>query len=809
MPRRVMMPVEQAHAREYAINWPPPRVAKSRIMRDLHNKYREEAENRGLSYYARTAFTRYLYAAMGKVQVDAVPPIIWPPLVAIPEPEHKVGDVLKFTEVGGPLTFEYEKVETPPTLLLPLRAHQQTLVAAQLRLEEEGVIHIENDRYVEVSASRISEPFGSGKTIAVIAIILLRQTPPLRPTWYRPYQVSGGVRDGMTISMPFMVKTVWGPNALLRPNLVFAEASVLLQWKNTLTTFAPSLRVLVIEKVFQLRKLKGYLDEGTLNDMYDIVIAKNGIITGSCEIDDPEESNQGKQRKIVAMIANMTRDKVWSRVIYDDYDMNKRHRTNCVVNALFTIFISATQSLKSIPMRVNVEYQSLYDLLLNQRMDVSALMKNSKVFGTEVNITNEKSFTDESTNVGKPEFRVYRIVNNRRQVADLIGALNLENPEHAAAILEAVRGDAIGAAAKIAGVEANSIEDLFKQMLAHQYEAFRKATVTIGWIDALDRDEFPSLPEPPASEEPYHQKHVYDQRPIDYKYPDIAGKVERVELECKETRIKSGGAIERMKSSLAEGECAVCCAELSGDDAVIVKCCSKILCADCSIKATRMQAGRGSCPNCRQPTSIGNMVFIGKAINISDILDEGKVEEALEGGMKALTINDAEEKKDGGVVEEIDPRNLSKIATLKHIINRNRVKHTVVDMKIPGLLMGTRELPEPTAAATKPLVFSKFDEGLDDIEDQLKKEGIKYIRMRGSAAELHATAEKFNNSTDACVLLINGEQYAAGINLQTATDLVFMHKILDPAIEAQIIGRLQRIGRTFKGIIHYLLYEEE
>ena len=41
------------------------------------------------------------------------------------------------------------------------------------------------------------------------------------------------------------------------------------------------------------------------------------------------------------------------------------------------------------------------------------------------------------------------------------------------------------------------------------------------------------------------------------------------------------------------------------------------------------------------------------------------------------------------------------------------------------------------------------------------------------------------------------------------TDLVFMHKILDKSIEAQVAGRGQRVGRRYELKIHYLLYDDE
>jgi hypothetical protein len=59
------------------------------------------------------------------------------------------------------------------------------------------------------------------------------------------------------------------------------------------------------------------------------------------------------------------------------------------------------------------------------------------------------------------------------------------------------------------------------------------------------------------------------------------------------------------------------------------------------------------------------------------------------------------------------------------------------------------------------------------------------------------------------VMLVNAQQYCAGLNLENTTDLVFFHRILDKNIEAQVAGRAQRIGRQSNLNIHYLLYNNE
>jgi hypothetical protein len=79
----------------------------------------------------------------------------------------------------------------------------------------------------------------------------------------------------------------------------------------------------------------------------------------------------------------------------------------------------------------------------------------------------------------------------------------------------------------------------------------------------------------------------------------------------------------------------------------------------------------------------------------------------------------------------------------------------------------------------------------------------------GNSNEIHKTQNEFNMCQTSCALVINSTQHCSGLNLQTATDLIFAHKINDSAIESQVVGRGHRIGRTNPLNIWYLLYDNE
>jgi SNF2 family DNA or RNA helicase len=56
--------------------------------------------------------------------------------------------------------------------------------------------------------------------------------------------------------------------------------------------------------------------------------------------------------------------------------------------------------------------------------------------------------------------------------------------------------------------------------------------------------------------------------------------------------------------------------------------------------------------------------------------------------------------------------------------------------------------------------------------------------------------------------LIDDSYFGVGLNIEYATDFIFIHKT-DPEIESQLIGRAQRFGRTEKLNIWKLLYPNE
>jgi SNF2 family DNA or RNA helicase len=691
---------------------------------------------------------------------------------------------------------------TPKGFKTKLLLHQQTVLAAMLGLEETRVVQGQTGgRYgnrkqrFETCAGLLSEKFGSGKTIMILALMVAKPMPDNKPV-YQVCRANGRTKNWQGPGeASFFIKKRFHQDLILKPTLLFVASSVVLQWKKAVKDFT-AFKVLSIASVYDLRKLYNCIQNKTIND-YDIVLVKNGNITGEFKINGYiEDKNKKKQRKIYNIIANISRGHCWSRVVLDDYDIIKLPRPTAFMNGLFTWFISATDFHISSKVGESVEHSNIHDVLTYHNIDLQKMASATHLKKT-LNVCNDEKYTEDSISVGKPVFWAHTLVNKNKQYVQMIGAMAGDKANE---IMEMLNGDAIGTAAEHAGIKSDNITDIFKKILQNQYDKYTLSVATLGWIETLDIDGFVDLDDP-DEEDVYYQKHVYEQRPIEYKYPDIKGKVVAVQEACEVSKTESGTAIDRVKDNIKEGDCPVCCCDLNDDDAIIVRCCGKILCADCGIQGTNLvRYGTyiiGKCPNCRASIGFTDLIFLEEGFDLEDIITEEQKKE--------------EEPEEIPEDVEIVEKDKTKFDILRKIIlgeNLPNKQEKIVTIK--GMLEGIKELPEAPKEHRKTIIFSKFDESLNEMEKKMKENGIGFKRLGGTASQIHAVATEFQDSYDGVnVLLINGEKYASGLNLQSATDLVFMHKIMDRNIESQIIGRIQRLGRVYKAHVHYILYDDE
>lgn len=699
--------------------------------------------------------------------------------------------------------------------VIALKHHQKVAVQAMLDLEKNGSVEVSDQsiagspvRKILTSAGVCSNKFGSGKTMIILAMIQANPTPKIKPSMMQ-------VGD-IVVTRRF--------KTYLKPNLIIVGSSVLDQWESEIRR-CTSLNVLVIRDVFKIRLLyqlviQGYCHEGnTIND-YDVIIVKNGLVTGAFNV--PElcaELSSRAQRPLIACIADMSKHTTWSRVFLDDFDTINIDKDAYAINAGFTWFISATRKIpKSIRSFESYRKTYLEKVTPSQVVhpEISRYSYNEIFFNSELfyyfNIRTDSAFTEQSVQVAKPEFLLYKFRNPNLKFVQLIGAMG--DVAAAQDILELLNGDAIETAADRAGIKSNSVGDIFQKLLGDQFELFRKATTVLDFISKAYEIDLDRLPQPPLDRETgmpttYGKRKLYkvpDPEPILYNYgKTLWPLLKEAETETRARRDKVSVGIERVKNNIKLGNCGVCSLPFEGDDIFIMRCCSFIMCADCTVMSTNLKRNdqfvSGRCPQCTGKIGFNDLIFLNNDFDL-DAFDNNTSE--------ALVIKPAE-KSESAVIDTFeDQDHMTKIDVTVQIIRgevlfRNKKK---ANIHIPGLIEGVIDLPAAKPEELRTLVFADQEETLNNLTKRLTEENIKFQRLQGYPHEKAKTVEALR-SGEISVILINGAKDCAGLNLQFASDLVFYKRLSENAVEAQVGGRMQRIGRTNKARFHYLLYDNE
>jgi SNF2 family DNA or RNA helicase len=101
------------------------------------------------------------------------------------------------------------------------------------------------------------------------------------------------------------------------------------------------------------------------------------------------------------------------------------------------------------------------------------------------------------------------------------------------------------------------------------------------------------------------------------------------------------------------------------------------------------------------------------------------------------------------------------------------------------------------------LIFVQFPDLMKKVAEALTANEVRFLEIKGSAAQKSKNLEKFQNDSMERVLLLNVmDESASGANLTSANHAIFLSPLLAPsqeiyqANETQAIGRLRRYGQS-------------
>lgn len=717
------------------------------------------------------------------------------------------------------LDASYEQADMqPPHLKVMLFPHQRTVVAAMIDLENVRKVKIDylsnllSNTYLETNAGMLTEKLGSGKSYEILGIISLNKQPrKVSEISYIENYVNTRMQQPTFKYNGFSIEVRRTYKKNFTSTLIFVGKSVMHQWL-TYITENTTFSVYVIENVLHLKQFYAQVKEDYhYFDSYDIILVKNGKITG--EFEPPELKNTYlsglKIKFIMSVFSELFKNYCFARVVLDDFDTLEIPKNSTVIPAYFTWFVSRTSSKYNYVYPKTNEYYTLQETLYGNRANYNNIWSNNNML-TTMNIQNTEEYINSCMHVGLLRHHIYRVDNPDEKYINMIGALQVGNAQD---IMQMINGDALQTAAETVGICSTSVADIFSKILGTNLANYKKH-LSIGSYITKVKDYFSDLdaPDPEEEEKPKMPKlekvkaNLLSSGPlkwirekVSHKFPEVEQVVLAVETENTKAKDICGAAIDRVKSCIKDKECPLCAEEFNDEDVntIILKCCGYVVCNFCIGKRMNLQVASTDnsittyCPRCREKIGFNSLIFISKNVNLDDIITDNITDEEV------MAPKEKEKEK---VKKKVD----CMIDVLEGRFGER------FNCTISGIAISERPLGEPTYR--KILIFACFPETLAHAEEELTRCKYKYINLHGTAKQNKLIVDKYllpQDHPDAInILLINGAKYCAGLNLQNTTDIIFLHRVIDHNTESQLIGRGVRIGRQNDLRVHWILYNQ-
>jgi len=218
--------------------------------------------------------------------------------------------------------------------------------------------------------------------------------------------------------------------------------------------------------------------------------------------------------------------------------------------------------------------------------------------------------------------------------------------------------------------------------------------------------------------------------------------------------------IEELKAkykTLLDEDCTICYSTIN--DPLLIPCCQNVFCGKCIMKW--METNK-SCPMCRSSINVKELVYI-KTDNKEEDKSDNKEEDKSD--------NKEEDKSDNKVSKQ----------------------DKVLELVSTGIFENR-----------KFLIFSMYDESFLIIRRVLQNHNIDFVEISGAKTTRDSKIKKFRENK-VNVVFLNSRFNGAGINLETATDIILYHE-MPQGIRDQVVGRALRIGREKSLTIHSLIF---
>lgn len=752
-----------------------------------------------------------------------------------------------------------EYIDTPPGLKKPLYDYQKRVVKAVLDLEAQRHIkaaipvHLRSAKFSDypliamTNACIISEPFGSGKTIETLGIIASRAPTPIYENnnaiigdTSTMIQRQYGDRDMLSASnIGYITEIQRKYNSVVGVSIIVVGTQVLGQWLTAIKEFT-EFKVFVIGNYHSLKQFIQIYRDG-LTGSYDIILIKNGVVSGILDLGDGHVETPGSITSILTVVGMIMRGVACQWLVYDDFDTIRIPPGTRSLCGLFTIYISATNNDADSRNRYYAtdhthKISTTMNEFLNQRMNqVITTAVRDQILNTNFNVRSDPAFIEHSVKL--PKFTAYTCsyMNPNDKLIHLLGVMGTPDATN---IMEGLNADAINYVASAVGISTDPNPfNIFQKLLDKEFEKYELDCLVILAADAIEAYyksingmivDHPNGHHSAADQEKIRSAIIAlakrwrgtttrNVAPSDIKFeyssPSVTAVIEETRREFTTKKIIDGKAIDNVKANLKEGECAVCCLPL--EDIVIAKCCTITVCGICMKGSfqlrkhedykTKVETIVGKCPHCSKAIDMKqDLIYVTRGIDLGALVASTGVEvQPLPPPVEAIVAKPAD-------TDALYQTDHPKLRALYDIIKGKKPKAaSPTTYKMKNLIEGVVDRPFPNNLPRKILVFAGFAETLGMISDYLNKMKINAMHLGGTHLEIAKTVSEFEAAKTDTVLLVNSNQICAGLNIQFSTDIVFMHRIYNRNIEGQVAGRAQRCGRKYNLNIWFILYNNE
>ncbi len=652
-----------------------------------------------------------------------------------------------------------------PELLsrMTLLPHQRAAIAQLIWTEN-------NYKDLQRRAMVYAENLGSGKTRVAIGLMVLQPIPPV----FMP--------EVYSINRYATLIATSTNRRFLKQNVVIVKGDVYEAWKAEIIAGAPKLRVAYIHNA---RAYDEYMRNWD-NSIFDVVLIKAGKMAYGQAV-----------RSIVDTFAK-TVNLLFARVIIDDYE--QLSHVAYLPKALSYLAISTTSNKNIGTANMDLDGDSnLYKETFNMLCQFNSVPK----------IRCDREVLREWLALPLVVFRKV-VIKARFALAMAFGEMEGEIGN----IVAALAGDAYTKASKLLGITAVTPADVYQALMGKFYNRINTAKQRVGRLEAIlarvkhlaetDKERVPFTAEMEAIIKHWvnsQEKDLPQLRPAN----GFLAFYKQYMVELQEELQAASMEVNITRQALAKQQCEVCQAAIGAElSAVIVKCCSKMACANCMKNTIEFWQSRGkpnTCPfNAAHRLSKNSIVYISEKMDLQLVANEDvNSEEKLVDIEKPIETPPPEPEKPKTELE-------NKTDAIMKIIEGEELGE-LQQIEIEGLTIGERYIPPPPRR--KIVVFVGWDETINHLSNFLNSKSIGCGVLCGTPAEIQKKIDIFREDNYQQVLIINSENHVSGFNLQFATDLVFYGKIRAKHVRSQAAGRIQRIGRNCSATIWQLYYDNE